>query len=294
VVAAGVNPVEWKIRRGDMAAGAPLPAPRLLGTDIAGVVDAVGAGVTALAPGDPVLGRADNSGYAEYAVGEADDLVRKPDALDWDVAASLAISAETAYRTLGLLGVAGAQARGRTLLVHGASGGVGALAVQLAAVRGARVLGTASAANLDHVRKLGAEPVRYGEGWVERVRALAPAGVDAALDLSGKGVLAGSIALTGSADAVITIADRDAPAFGVHYSRGLQTRAPMSEVFAELLPLLVAGRVKVRIAARLPLAEVVAAHRISEEGHPGGRIVLTVRDPADVTAQAGPGSRSGG
>lgn len=304
VVAAGVNPVECRIRRGEVPlAGA---GPWSLGTDVAGVVDAVGpprvadpvgaaaghdvggvagvggAGGGPFAVGDAVFGRALGGAYAEYALADVVDLLAKPEALPWDVAASVAISGETAYRTLGLLGVTGL---GGTLLVHGASGGVGALAVQLAVLGGARVLGTAGPANRERVRALGAEPVEHGPGWVERVRALAPDGVDAVLDTAGAGVLAESVTLAGGPERVVTIADRRRAAdHGVTYSRGLVARVPMAEVFAGLLPALVDGRVTVHVAHRLPLAEAPEAHRISEEGHPGGRIVLTVRQLIRKTA----------
>jgi NADPH:quinone reductase-like Zn-dependent oxidoreductase len=285
VVAAGVNPVECRIRRGEVPVAGP--GPWGLGTDVAGVVDAVGpvgsrhvacslgAGGAAFAVGDAVFGRALGGAYAEYALADVADLLPKPAALPWDVAASVAISGETAYRTLGLLGVTGL---GGTLLVHGASGGVGALAVQLAVLGGARVIGTAGPSSLGRVRALGAEPVAYGPGWAERVRALAPEGVDAVLDTAGAGVLGESVALAGGPEGVVTIADRRRAAeHGVTYSRGLVARVPMAEVFAELLPALVDGRVAVHVAHRLPLAEAAQTHRISEAGHPGGRIVLTVR-----------------
>lgn len=277
VVAAGVNPVECRLRRGELAGGVPLDAPRGLGTDVAGVVDAVdtdAGGVGGFSPGDEVFGRALRDGYAEYAVAAPEDLVARPPELAWDVAASIAIPGETAYRTLGLLGVAA----GTTLLVHGASGGVGFVAAQLAVMRGARVIGTSSAAHHERLRAAGVEPVAYGERWTERVRVLGP--VDAVLDTAGRGMLPGSIALAGGPERVVTIADRrDATALGVTYSRGLVSRVPMAEVFAELLPALRDGHISVPIGVRLPLAEAAEAHRVSEAGHPGGRIVLTVADP---------------
>ena len=284
VVAAGVNPVECRIRRGEVPEALVGAAPWGLGTDVAGVVDAVGAGPRSFAVGDAVFGRALGGAYAEYACADPADLLPKPADLPWDVAASVAITGETAYRTLGLLGVTGL---GGTLLVHGASGGVGALAVQLAVIGGARVLGTAGPASLGRVRALGAEPVVYGPGWVGRVRALAPEGVDAVLDTAGTDVLGESVKLAGGPERVVTIADRlHAAEHGVTYSRGLVARVPMVEVFAEMLPALVGGRVVVHVAHLLPLAEAPQAHRISEAGHPGGRIVLTGallkrRDPED-------------
>jgi NADPH:quinone reductase-like Zn-dependent oxidoreductase len=273
VVAAGVNPVECRIRRGEVA---PVgPGPWGLGTDVAGYVDAVGPGPGRFVVGDAVFGRALGGAYAECALADAVDLLPKPAELPWDVAASVAITGETAYRTLGLLGVTGL---GGTLLVHGASGGVGALAVQLAVIGGARVLGTAGPSNLERVRALGAEAVAYGPGGVERVRALAPDGVDAVLDAAGAGVLGESVALAGGPERVVTIADRrHAATHGVTYSRGLVARLPMAEVFGALLPALVDRRVAVHVAHRVPLTDAARAHRISEAGHPGGRIVLTVR-----------------
>jgi acetyl esterase len=187
------------------------------------------------------------------------------------------VTAETAYRTLGLLGLDRAGAPGRTLLVHGASGGVGVLAVQLAAARGARVVGTAGARHQDLVRGLGAVPVPYGPGWAGRVRAVAPGGVDAVLDCAGAGVLPESVELTGDPAAVVTIADPAAERVGVRYARGMLSRVPLPEVCADVLPLLLAGAVRVPIAARFPLERAADAHRLSEGGHPGGRIVLVVR-----------------
>jgi NADPH:quinone reductase-like Zn-dependent oxidoreductase len=278
VRAAGVNPVDCKHRGGTgfAEAGVPLDGPRRLGVDLAGVVAAVGPDVTGFAVGDEVFGRAADGAYAEYALCAADDLVAKPAELPFEVAAGLAVTVETAVRTLRHLGVTGPAAIGRTVLVHGASGGVGALATQLAVLRGARVIGTASPANHDLVRSCGAEPVAHGDGWADRVRALAPDGVDAVLDTPGKGVLAASSALAGGPGRVVTIADPEAGRLGVHYSRGMAGRLGMAEVFAEVLPLIVSGRLRVHIGAQYPLSDVVAAHRLSESGHPGGRIVLLV------------------
>ncbi len=278
VRAAGVNPVDCKQRRGSGFTGAdqPFDQPRRLGIDLAGVVAAVGAEVSEFAVGDEVFGRAVDGAYAEYALCAADDLVAKPAELPWEVAASLAVTVETAVRTLRLLGITGPDAVGRTVVVHGASGGVGAVAAQLAVLGRARVIGTAGPGNQDLVRSFGAEPVVYGDGWAARVRALAPDGVDAVLDAPGRGVLADSVALAGDPARVVTIADPDAERLDVHYSRGMVRRLGMREVFAEVLPLIVSGRLRVVIGAQYPLSDVAAAHRLSEGGHPGGRIVLLV------------------
>lgn len=281
VRAAGVNPVDWKQRRGAgfAEAGAPLSGPRRLGTDVAGVVDAVGAGVTEFAVGDEVFGRAADGAYAEYALCDAEDLVVKPPELPWRTAAALAISVETAVRILGEVGITEGSAPGKTVLVHGASGGVGAMAAQLAVLWGARVIGTAGPAHHELVRSFGAEPAGYGDGWVDRVKALAPQGVDAVLDAPGRGVLAGSVALAGDPARVVTIADPTAAEHGVAYSRGMVHRLGIREVFGQVLPLLTTGRLRVVIGAEFPLHEAAAAHRLSESGHPGGRIVLLVDQP---------------
>jgi acetyl esterase len=273
---AGVNPVECKVRRGEFAENDRLLTPRHLGTDVAGIVDAVGPGVTAVCVGDRVFGRAKGNAYGQYASADVEDLVPKPEKLPWEVAGSLAISAETAVRCLGLLGVTEG-GTGRTVLIHGASGSVGAIATQLAVLRGAQVVGTASEAQQEYVRALGAGAIPYGDGWLERARAAAPGGVDAVLDTSGRGVLKGSVELTGDPGRVVTIADRGAADHGVRYSRGLVTRVGMHEIFREVLPLLVDGSLVVRIAARFPLHRAANAHRLCEDGHSAGRIVLVVR-----------------
>lgn len=287
VRAAGVNPVDWKHRRGTgfAGAGAPLTGPRRLGTDVAGVVDAVGADVTEFVVGDEVFGRAADGAYAEFALCEAEDLVVKPPELSWRTAAAVAISVETAVRILGEVGITAGSAPGKTVLVHGASGGVGAMAAQLAVLWGARVIGTAGPAHAGLVRSFGAAPADYGDGWPARVRALAPQGIDAVVDAPGKGVLAASVALTGDPAKVVTIADPEAAAHGVAYSRGMVHRLGVREVFGPALPLLTAGRLRVVIGAEFPLHEAAAAHRLSERGHPGGRIVLFVGQPTPPGGQ---------
>jgi NADPH:quinone reductase-like Zn-dependent oxidoreductase len=180
VRAAGVNPSDWKKREGLMDEG----LPQTLGYEAAGVVDEVGAGVADVAVGDRVFGfSAGGAAQAELAV--LSDYAPVPPSLDFPAAAALPAAVETAARALDQLGVES----GGTLLVNGASGSVGSAAVQLAVARGARVIGTASPANHDYLRALGAEPVAYGEGLTARVRALAPGGVDLALDAAGSGVL---------------------------------------------------------------------------------------------------------
>jgi len=164
---------------------------------------------------------------------------------------------------------------GGTLLVNGASGSVGSAAVQLAVARGARVIGTASPANHDYLRSLGAEPVAYGEGLIQRVRALAPDGVDVALDVAGSGVLPELIELAGGAGHVITVADfGGAQEYGVRFSRGDAGRAV--HVLGEIGELTESGRFSLPVAQTFPLADVAEAHRVSEQGHRRGKLVLLV------------------
>ena len=186
VRAAGVNPIDWKVRSGAM--GGDLP--KRTGQEVAGVVDRLGDGVTGVAVGDAVFGgAAGGGGAAELALLE--NYARVPASLDFVGAAALPVAVETAVRTLDVLGVTG----GQTLVINGASGSVGIAAVQCARARGARVIGTASESNHDYLREFGAEPTTYGDGLVERVRALAGGRdpvVDRALDASGRRRAAGA------------------------------------------------------------------------------------------------------
>src|SRR5689334_9460658 len=198
VRAAGVNASDWKKRQGLMDP----ELPQTMGYEAAGVVDELGAGVADVAVGDAVFGFS-GQGAAQAELAVLSHYAPVPPSLDFAGAAALPAAVETAVRALDQLGVAA----GETLLISGASGSVGSAAVQLAVARGTRVIGTASPANHDHLRTLGAQPVAYGEGLVERVRALAPDGVDRALDVAGSGVLPELIELAGGPERVVTIAD---------------------------------------------------------------------------------------
>ncbi|MFJ5608703.1 NADP-dependent oxidoreductase [Streptomyces sp. NPDC093221] len=265
VRAAGLNASDWKKRKGLMDE----ELPQTLGYEAAGVVDEVGEGVTDVAVGDRVFGLcAEGAAQAELAV--LSFYAPIPASLDFAGAAALPSAVETAARGLDQLGV-----RGGTVLVNGASGSVGAAAVQLAVARGARVIGTASPANHDFLRSLGAEPVSYGDGLSDRVRALAPDGVDTALDVAGSGALPELIALAGGPGHVVTLADfLGAREHGVTFSRGDSGRALY--VLTEIGPLIEAGRFALPVARTFPLADIAQAHRLSEEGHVRGKIVLTV------------------
>ncbi|MBO0654480.1 NADP-dependent oxidoreductase [Streptomyces triculaminicus] len=268
--AAGVNGLDSKMRQGLFAPGQAAPAePASLGIEMAGVIDALGPGVSEWSIGRAVLGRtAALDAVATHALAPADAIVAKPDALTFEQAAALPIATETAYRTLRQLGLRA----GQTLLVHAAAGGVGLMAVQLARTWGATVIGTASEANHAFLREIGATPVTYGDGLAERVRAVAPRGVDAVLDGSGRGVLPLSIELTGNPAKVITIADLDSARHGVHFS----TEAlPIPHVMAEALPLIESGRIRMPVEAVFPLEKAPDAYRRLDLGHLRGKIVIT-------------------
>ena len=212
VRAAGVNGVDAAIRSGDAQQIFPTKLPTVLGLEIAGVVDASGPNVDGLAVGDEVLGLADGGGYAEYALSTT--VAPKPAELGWAEAAALPVAAETALRVLNMLEVA----RDDTVLIHGAAGGVGTVAVQLAVARGATVIGTASEPNHDYLCEIGATPVVYGEGLIDRVRAVAPDGIDAVFDAAGQGALPDSIELRSGTSRIVTIADPAAFRLGVTFS----------------------------------------------------------------------------
>ncbi|MFD0019797.1 NADP-dependent oxidoreductase [Streptomyces sp. NPDC058382] len=266
VRAAGVNPSDWKKRQGLMDE----ELPQTMGHEASGVVDELGEGVTDVSVGDRVFGFS-TEGAAQAELVVLSHYAPVPPSLDFAGAAALPAAVETATRALDGLGVVS----GGTLVVNGASGSVGSAAVQLAVVRGARVIGIASPANHGYLRSLGAEPVAYGEGLTERVRALAPDGVDLALDVAGSGVLPELIALAGGAEHVITVADfAGAREHGVVFSRGDAGRAV--HALGEIGELIGSGRFSLPVARTFPLAEVAEAHRVGEQGHVRGKLVLLV------------------
>lgn len=266
---AGVNPLDWKLRGGRMAAVRTPAFPYVPGLEAAGVVESVGEDAGPWRVGDEVLGPV-AAGYAVQTLARADRLVAKPPGLPWELAGGLPVAAETAYRTLTALRVA----KDDTLLVHGAAGGVGSLAVQFAVSAGVRVIGTASPANHDYLRSLGAEPVAYGEGVGARVRELAP-DVDAVLDAAGRGVLPESVDLAGGQDRVLTIADATgAQPLGVRFSRQSDGEDQHVPGIERALALYRDGRLHLPVWRALPLTEAPDAHRASEAGHLRGKIVL--------------------
>ncbi|MER5554195.1 NADP-dependent oxidoreductase [Streptomyces sp. NPDC002793] len=271
VRAAGVNPVDHKIRNGWMEAAFPTPLPATPGSEFAGVVAGTGEGVTEFASGDEVLGRSSTGAYAAYVLADVGAVAPKPEGLGWAEAAALPVATLTAARVLDELAVAA----GETLLVHGASGAVGSAAVQLAAARGATVVGTSSPANHDYLRVLGAVPVAYGDGQVDRVREAAPQGVDAVFDAAGKGALADSVELRGgTSDRIVTIADPDAARYGVAFSAGGGSHPDEGRRLAEYAEAAAVGGLRIRVERTFALRDAARAQELSEAGHVRGKLVL--------------------
>ncbi|WP_329059843.1 NADP-dependent oxidoreductase [Amycolatopsis sp. NBC_01480] len=279
VRASGLSAGEVRIRSGAMRDAVTPEFPYRTGFDAAGVVDEVGEGVTGVAIGDEVFGwttmtaRGANADFAALSA-----WAPKPSAWSWAEAGGAAGAVESATRVLDRLGVGA----GHTVLVQGAAGGVGTVAVQLAVARGATVIGTASERNHEFLRSLGAVPTTYGTGLQQRIHALAPSGVDAVFDCAG-GSLPDLVAIAGAAR-VVTIADTTAAAHGVHLSHGAPSdetgktmgNADPLAVHALALAVKLAdeGRLRIPVAAAFPLTEAAAAHELSESRHARGKIVL--------------------
>ncbi|WP_182908940.1 NADP-dependent oxidoreductase [Microbispora sp. H13382] len=268
VRAAGVQPFDALFRGGGAHAYVPATFPQRLGNEFAGVVDAVGEGVTGVAAGDEVVGWAMLASYAEHVVVPPDQVVRKPASMPWPEAGVLSASGQTADTALEKLRVGA----GDTVLVHAAAGGVGTFAVQIARALGATVVGTASERNHAYLRDLGAIPVAYGEGLAERVRAAAPDGVDAALDAAGTvEALEVSAALVADRTRVGTIAYQPAAdRIGVQRLGTERSAARLGRLTA----LYEKGDLKVRIQEAIPVEEAARAHTLIESGHTAGKRVL--------------------
>ena len=269
VRAAGVNLSDlMKIRAGTWK-GQPIPLPSGVGVEGAGVVDESGESVTDLSIGDAVFGYGFNM-VAQYAVLRPWGWARKPDDLGFEEAGGFPVVVETATRILAQVGVKA----GETLLVSGASGGIGSAAVQFARYRGITVIGTASAPNQDYLRALGAIPTTYGPGLVERVRKLAPNGVNAALDIAGSGVIPELIELVGDPSRVISVADFTAPQYGAQLSLVAQKNPQL--VLVEAARLYSEGAFRVPLGKTFPLAQASDAYKICAEGHSAGKLVITI------------------
>jgi NADPH:quinone reductase-like Zn-dependent oxidoreductase len=265
VRAASVNPADWKLLAGTMSGGKPLAGPGYLGYDAAGVVDEVGEGVTGVAAGDEVFGRGRGT-QAEYAVLNA--WAAKPPSIDWAVAAAAGVAGDTSERGLRLLGVTA----GDTVFVDGGAGGVGAVAVQMAVARGARVIASAGQANQDYLREIGAIPVLYGDDVAARVRAAAGGRVDAVFDVAGKTPVQELISLVSEPSQVLSIANFAAGQAGARVTGGGADSRPM-EALAEVAGLLARNKLVIKVQT-FPFARAAEAYRISLGGHVRGKLVL--------------------
>lgn len=266
VRAAGVNAADWKIRSGFMAEQMPIPLPSGVGLDAAGVVDEVGDGVTDIAIGDHVFGLG-SATYAEYAV--LSSWARTPEHLDLLEAGGYPVPVETAIRSLDQLGIIA----GQTLLISGSSGGVGSAAIQIARARGVQVIATASEANQDYLRSLGATPTTYGTGLVSRVTALAPHGVDAALHLAGEGLIPELIELTGEPSRVLSLSDYGAGRYGAQVS---QRPTDPAASLAQAAALIADKALRITVQQAFTLDTAAKAHDASQTGHVAGRFVIAV------------------
>jgi NADPH:quinone reductase-like Zn-dependent oxidoreductase len=274
VRAAGVNPVDAYIRAGYLEGAFPTHFPLIPGWDVAGVVEQVGPSVTELSVGDEVFGyvrkdHVQNGTYAELVAAPIRTVARKPASLSMAEAAGVPLAGLTALQALRRVGVTA----GDTVLVHAASGGVGSFAVQIAVALGARVIGTASEGNHNYLRELGAEPVAYGDGLVDRVRELAGGKVDAAVDFAGADAIAASAELVADPARIASVVDAQAV---LAAGGGYVFVRPDRDDLAELARLADDGKLSVHLSTTLPLAEAPEAHRLIESKHSRGKIVLTV------------------
>jgi NADPH:quinone reductase-like Zn-dependent oxidoreductase len=270
VKAAGLNPGEIAIREGYLHERWPASFPSGEGTDLAGVVQAVGAGVSALAAGDEVLGwTEERASHAELVVVPADQLTAKPTAVPWEVAGSLFVVAFAAYASVQAV----APKAGETVVVSAAAGGVGSVAVQLARRTGATVIGLASEPNHEWLRRHDIVPVTYGDGQSERIREASGGKVDAFIDTFGGGYVDLAIELGVAPGRINTIADFEAvERLGVH---GQGTHAIASaELLAEIAGMVADGSLEIPIARTFPLEQVRDAYRELEKRHTHGKIVL--------------------
>jgi len=269
VRSAGVNPVDWKVRAGNLPAHAPVDLPAIFGREVAGVVEAVGDGVTGFAIGDEVFGNSLAGGYAEYAIIPTSLAAHKPAEVSFTDAATLAVAAATAYDGLHQLDLHA----GETLLVIGVAGGVGVAVAQLAVARGVAVVGTASAEKHELVESLGVTHVPYGPGVVDRLRNVAPDGVDAIYDLVGRDALREVAGLVRDPTRLISGADQATVA---ELGGSALERARNAEVLEAVAAEVVAGRLRPLVSATFPLHEADAALRVVESGHARGKVVIEV------------------
>ena len=264
VRAASVNGADWKFMSGRFAQGKPLERIGYPGFDASGVVDEVGGGVTGVAVGDDVFGLGKQT-QAEYAV--LDSWAHKPASVDWAVAAAAGVVTEVAERVLRLLGVTS----GSTLFIDGGAGGVGSATTQVAKARGATVIGSASEGRQDYLREIGAIPVIYGEGMVDRVRALGLK-IDAVLDAVGKTPIEDLISLAPEPSQVVSIANFAAAESGARVTGGSGESQPM-RALAEAAELLEQSKLVIKVQT-FPFERAAEAYQIIQSGHAPAKLVL--------------------
>ncbi|WP_086848552.1 NADP-dependent oxidoreductase [Amycolatopsis kentuckyensis] len=270
VRAAGINPGEAAIRQGLLHSRFPATFPSGQGSDFAGVVASRGEGVSDIAVGDEVIGFVDTrSSHAEFVVAEAANLTPRPDSVPWEVAGSLFVAGTTAYAAVAAV----CPKEGDTVVVSGAAGGVGSLAVQLAKLAGATVIGLAGEANHEWLRGLGVIPVAYGEGVLERIREAAPSGVHAFVDTFGSGYVELALHLGIHPGRIDTIIDW-AAAEKYNVKTDGNAAGASADVLRELALLLEKGLLSLPIARVYPLEDVRDAFRELERRHTRGKIVL--------------------
>ncbi|MCU1403858.1 MAG: hypothetical protein JWQ43_161 [Glaciihabitans sp.] len=274
VVTAGINSGEAAIRQGAMDSVYPAHFPEGQGSDFAGVVSEVGDGVNGIEVGDAVVGFSDGrNAQADYVVLAAERVIPKPHEISWDEAGGLYVAGTTAIACVTAVGVR----PGDTVVIAGAAGGVGILTTQLAQHAGARVIATVGESNLDYFRELGVEPVLYGEGLRERIRELAPEGVDAFIDTHGEDNLRLAADLGVDPDRTNTIIDFSGAAEIGTKAKGMST-VDARQTLLELAARMARGEIELPVYASYPLEEVAAAYDRLAEGHGLGKIVLHVSE----------------
>jgi NADPH:quinone reductase len=270
VRAAGINPGEAGIRSGAMHDMFPATFPSGEGSDLAGVVTALGEGVSEFAVGDEVLGFSfQRSSHATHAVVPVDQLIRKPAQLSWEAAGSLYVVGATAYAAVRAVD----PQPGETVAVSAAAGGVGSLVVQLLVLRKARVLGIAGPGNAEWLRAQGVTPIAYGDGLADRLREAAPDGIDAFIDLFGPDYVQLAVDLGVAPERIDTIISfQKAGEVGAKTEGSTEASTP--EVLAEVADLITSGTIDLDIAATYPLERVADAFEQLEQRHTHGKIVL--------------------
>lgn len=272
VRAAGVNPVDWKIRAGYLKDYMPLDMPAVLGREVAGVVEEVGKDVHGFTAGDEILGSTapGSGGFAEFTLVTADTAGKKPPQVSFTDAAVLPVAATTAFEAINQLGLAS----GQTLLITGIGGGVGVAAAQLARNKGITVIGTGSEAKRELAESLGATLVTYGDGAADRIRSILPGGVDAILDLIGGEALRDVAPLVRDRSRLVTTTD---PQTAAEFGGTLVERDRSGRALQEVAQLVADGKLDPHVGDILPLDQAAEALSAVESGHARGKLAVQIR-----------------